>query len=212
MVGTTETVIQSPSFPLSYGPGVQCSWTFRSHSYIELRIVETNFAPPVMWNDVVISEDNFASEDIVVCKDELIISSVNNEESTKNRLTYTNADAFRGTIIISSANELLVQFNSCFLYSKNTFRFFELRAKETEHGGCGIKTGNCFQTCTAMTGYIATERYPSGIFQTEACTWSIEGAFGQYVSLEILQLNLSMDHARALFYPSTMSLLAINCR
>lgn len=62
-----------------------------------------------------------------------------------------------------------------------------------EHRGCGMDTGNCFQTCVKPTAYIATEKFPAGISETEACTWRIEGIFGQYVSLDILHLDISLN-------------------
>ncbi|XP_060063809.1 uncharacterized protein LOC132544254 [Ylistrum balloti] len=99
----------------------------------------------------------------------------------------------RQECIIHEGHRYETEWGGAWLTNMADFYFAGQRLCLEKHGGCGMDSGHCFQTCTSPTGYIATEGYPAGIFQTEACTWKIEGTFGQFVSLDIIELDISLN-------------------
>lgn len=45
-------------------------------------------------------------------------------------------------------------------------------------------------TCTSQSAYIGTPGYPSDIALSDTCTWKIQGTFGSYVRMHILNLDI----------------------
>jgi hypothetical protein len=56
-----------------------------------------------------------------------------------------------------------------------------------------MDTSTCRLTCTAETAYLATQHFPTPYDLTDTCYWTIEGTFGQYVSLDVLYIDVQDD-------------------
>ena len=56
--------------------------------------------------------------------------------------------------------------------------------------GCGMAKDGCTVRCQVPSAYIATNRYPSPYQPGERCIWQIDGKFGQFVQLNILNIDV----------------------
>lgn len=55
--------------------------------------------------------------------------------------------------------------------------------------GCGT-LDSCFQTCTEQSAYIITPGFPVSYKAGETCFWRIEGVYGQFVTLNIINIDI----------------------
>ncbi|OWF42800.1 G-protein coupled receptor GRL101 [Mizuhopecten yessoensis] len=88
--------------------------------------------------------------------------------------------------------------------------------------GCGMTSGICVRTCKLPMAYIGTPGYPGDISLLTTCSWRIEGTFGIFIRLEILNLDVIDDEGSCEksflavhdveFDGRTQSLLAKMCR
>ena len=63
-----DVVITSPSFPFSYGQGLDCVWEVRAApgQYVEVDVVNVNLDKTIMWNDVENVRNLFSLEIVVL--------------------------------------------------------------------------------------------------------------------------------------------------
>ncbi|XP_060084391.1 uncharacterized protein LOC132563668 [Ylistrum balloti] len=129
---------------------------------------------------------------------------------------------FEKSKIVSSVSTLFIDLKSCILNKMAGERTFEFRVKQSDIPGCGMTSGICIGTCTLPTAYIGTPGYPSDISLLTSCSWRIEGIFGVFIRLEILNLDVIDDQGSCeksflavydiQFDGRTQSLLAKMCR
>ena len=63
----------------------------------------------------------------------------------------------------------------------------------TDLPGCGMVGPGCTARCSAPKAFISTDRFPAEYREGDSCVWTIEGSFGQYVELEIDNLDVPDD-------------------
>ncbi|XP_069101259.1 uncharacterized protein [Argopecten irradians] len=184
--------LRSPSFPLSYGQYINCTWTIHASPgrFIKLKSLSITLGRKVKWNDVLKAGDT--TEDVIVCSDEIQIYRTPEEYISISHGTKTDTvEQFQNSVIMSSSDQLHVNLHSCFLYHKSSpYRNFEFVVEESDLPGCGLESGHCITKCTVQSAYIGTPGYPADISMSDTCSWTIQGTFGNFVRLHILNLDM----------------------
>ncbi|XP_033745945.1 uncharacterized protein LOC117331366 [Pecten maximus] len=183
--------LRSPSFPLSYGQHIHCTWTIQASpgKFIKLDTLAITLGSKVKWNDILKAGDT--TENVIVCSDEVkIYRTPDSHVSISHGTKIDTVEQFQKSIIISSSSTLHVELHSCFLYSKSPMRNFEFAVEESDVPGCGIESGHCITTCTLPSAYIGTPGFPADISMADTCSWTIQGNFGNFVRLHVLNLDM----------------------
>ncbi|XP_062589229.1 uncharacterized protein LOC134250886 [Saccostrea cucullata] len=184
---TNQSIIRSPGFPFSYGQGLNCTWSIYAgySNFVRLEMVYLQLAKTT--TEIELKELGMFDINPGRCKDQIVI----HDDLSTLEITADTQDKFQDTVFISSGRTVSVSLVSCFQMSVSQLeKSFEIEATKSERPGCGMATEGCIISCTLQTAYIATDRYPAPYEAGETCTWNIAGTFGQYVELNVVNLDV----------------------
>ncbi|XP_078341994.1 uncharacterized protein LOC111105682 isoform X2 [Crassostrea virginica] len=182
-----EAVIRSPGFPFSYGQGLNCTWTIDAgpSKFVKLEIIYVYLAKTI--TQVELKELGMFDVNSGKCSDRIIIR----DDSNTLEITAETQGDFRDSVIIATGSTVTVSLESCFQLSTEILeKIFEVKATKSDKPGCGMTKDGCTVRCQVPSAYIATNRYPSPYQPGERCIWRIDGKFGQFVQLNILNIDV----------------------
>ncbi|XP_062589227.1 uncharacterized protein LOC134250885 isoform X2 [Saccostrea cucullata] len=182
-----EEYIRSPGFPFSYGQGLNCTWNVHSgdSGFIKLEIVYVHL--PRTTTEMELNELGMLEINPGRCQDRIVIQEATNSIV----ITSDSQDKFRNTVVISSRRSVVVSLESCFQMSTMQLeKIFEIKVTKSDKPGCGMALGGRTVRCRMQSAYISTDLYPAPYKKGDSATWKIDGKFGQYVQLTILNLDI----------------------
>ncbi|VDI65084.1 Hypothetical predicted protein [Mytilus galloprovincialis] len=181
-----ESIILSPNFPFNYGQGLTCVWSIYSTMFIEIEIVSISLQRKILLSEM----QKMSIYDINPGQCEDSLSIIDHDGYGKNILP--NEDQLNGVKLLSASNKIKIQLTSCYQFQRNNQKSFELKVSTIDLPGCG-GLDSCFKTCNQSSAYIYTPGFPIAYQPGEACFWKIEGTYGQFVKLTIINLDVTDD-------------------
>ncbi|XP_061178754.1 uncharacterized protein LOC133187411 [Saccostrea echinata] len=180
-------IIKSPGFPFSYGQGLNCTWNIYAGdtAFVKLEIVYVHLARTT--TEIELNELGMLDINPGKCKDRVVIQ----DDENLIVITSDSQDKFRDTVVISSGRNVSVSLETCFQMSAMQLeKIFEIKITKSDKPGCGMSLGGRTVRCRMQSAYISTDRHPASYKKGDSFTWKIDGKFGQYVKLTILNLDV----------------------